>query len=254
LEEVLVQADKIGKTYSSRTGNVEALVDVSVNIYNQEFLAIVGASGCGKTTFLKIVAGLIDKTSGSLTYKNKPITQPSEEIGIMFQNPVLLQWRSAIDNAMLGVEIRGYDKKKYMQKAYDLFKLVGLEGFERRYPHELSGGMQQRVALCRALMTDPSVLLMDEPFGALDALTRESMDVWLADICFKEKKTVMFVTHSIPEAVLLADRVMVFTPRPGKIEGIVDVDFPKPRTLDTTENPRFGELSAKVRNLISVKE
>jgi len=249
--KTLIEAENIGKVYYSKGGDeVTALVDVSVKIYPQEFVTIVGSSGCGKTTFLKIIGGLIDKTSGTLTFKGEPISKPNKEIGIVFQKPVLLPWRCILDNVMLGSEIHGYDKKKYIQRAYDLLRFVGLEGFERRYPRELSGGMQQRAAFCRALLMDPSVLLMDEPFGALDALTRDSMDMWLSDAFVKEKKTILFVTHSISEAVFLADRIIVLSPRPGTINEIVNVDFPQPRELETITNPKFGELGVRVRRLI----
>ena len=232
---------------------VRALTDINFEIAEGEFVSVVGPSGCGKSTLLKILGGLLARTSGSCALKNTPIDGPRDDVGIVFQDPVLLLWRNVLENTMLPAEILGLDVKKTLPRAHELIRLVGLDGFEDKYPHELSGGMRQRNAIIRALIHDPSVLLMDEPFGALDAMTREQMNLELQRIWLESEKTVFFITHSIPEAVFLGDRVIVMTPRPGRISEIITVDIPRPRSLSTMGDGMFVELTQKIRSLLYVE-
>ena len=242
-------------TYRSKTGDdIVALHNVDLAIGNQEFVTLVGPSGCGKSTLLKLIAYLIEPTRGRLNLGGKPHTQPSPDIGIVFQDAVLLPWRNVVDNVLLPIEILGLDRRAYRKRAMELLNLVGLQGFENRMPKELSGGMQQRTAICRALIHDPDVLLMDEPFAALDAMTREELGLELMRIWDEHKKSIVFVTHSIPEAILLADRVVVMTPRPGRIAEIIDIDLKRPRTLDMEFTPTFKEYSDRVRSLIYTRD
>jgi NitT/TauT family transport system ATP-binding protein len=238
------------KTYSTRTGRTTALENVDLEIHKNEFLTLVGPSGCGKSTLLKIVNALIRPSRGELLYDGAPLLKPSRDVGIVFQQPVLLPWRGVLDNVLLPAEILGLDMRKARKRAMDLLELVGLTGFERRYPGELSGGMQQRVAICRSLVHDPSVLLMDEPFAALDAMTREELGFELLRIWEVHKKTVIFVTHNISEAILLADRVAAMSPRPGRIEKVLQIDLPRPRTLDMQFSTDFKNYSDEIRALI----
>ena len=231
----------------SRDGPVHSLRAVSVDVPAGEFLSIVGPSGCGKSTLLKIVAGLLPASGGDALFQGSRIEGPPEGIGVVFQSPVLLAWRTALDNIMLQCEIRGLPHERSRQRALALIQTVGLTGFERKYPWELSGGMQQRVAICRALLHDPSLLLMDEPFGALDAMTRETMDLELQRIWNATKKTILFVTHSISEAVLLSDRVLVMTERPGTVAAIYDIALPRPRSFADMGTPEFVALAQAIR-------
>jgi len=208
---------------------------------------VVGPSGCGKSTLLRILAGLLPATEGEAFLKGTPIAGPRKDIGVVFQSPVLFPWRTVLQNALLPSDVQGLNHNDMVQTALDLLKLVGLTGFENRYPRELSGGMQQRVALVRALVHDPSLLLMDEPFGALDAMTRESMNVELQRIWLERRKTALFITHSTSEAVFLADRVLVMSPRPGRINDIVAVDLPRPRALDIMNTEIFGVYVRRIR-------
>ena len=208
---------ELTKQYASRAGAVTALDRISFAVGEGEFVAVVGPSGCGKSTLLKILAGLLPTSSGEARLRGTPIAGPRRDIGVVFQSPVLFPWRSVLDNVLLPVDVQGLGRERYAKVAMDLLALVGLTGFEHRYPWELSGGMQQRVAITRALVHDPAMLLMDEPFGALDAMTREQMNLELQRIWLEKQKTVLFITHSIPEAVFLGDRVLVMTPRPGRI-------------------------------------
>lgn len=229
---------------------VEALRGISLDVRENEFVTIVGPSGCGKSTLLKLVAGLLSPTHGRVLLAGEPVDRPRPDVGLVFQQPVLLPWRNVLDNVLLPVEILGWPLRRYRDQAMDLIRLVGLEGFEGRSPRQLSGGMQQRVAIARALIYDPKVLLMDEPFGALDALTREELSLELLRIWEERKKTVIFVTHSIPEAVLLADRVVAMTPRPGRIAKIVQVDLPRPRTVEMEYTDSFKEYASALREVI----
>jgi len=251
---MLAEVKNLSKTYMTRDGKgILALEDISFQIEEQEFISIAGPSGCGKSTFLKILAGIIPKSSGEILLHGTPVTGPRKDIGVVFQSPVLLPWRTVLKNVMVPVEVQKRDKREHKQRAMQLLELVGLKGFEDKFTFELSGGMQQRVGIGRALICDPAILLMDEPFAALDAMTRENMNMELLRIWRESKKTVFFVTHSIPEAVLLADRVIVLTERPGKIAKIIDVDLPRPRKIDMISTDRFGEFEKKVRELMNVQ-
>ena len=246
--EPLVRIGALEKIYATREGtDVHALSDINLDIRPGEFVTVVGPSGCGKSTLLKILAGILHRTSGVVTLSGESIDGPSRDVGVVFQAPVLLPWRNILQNVMVPVEIQGRDRTAYEARARAYLDLVGLSGFETKYPSELSGGMQQRVGICRALVHDPSFLLMDEPFGALDAMTRETMNQELLRIWAESKKTVLLVTHSIPEAVYLADRVVVMTPRPGRIAETIDVDMPRPRRLEMFNTPEFGAYVSRIR-------
>jgi NitT/TauT family transport system ATP-binding protein len=244
-EMIAVRA--LTKSYGAGADAVLALDAVDFGVAEGEFLSIVGPSGCGKSTLLKILAGLLPRTAGEALLNGTPIGGPRKDIGVVFQSPVLFPWRSVLDNVLLPVDVQRLGRERMEKKARDLIGLVGLAGFEHRYPRELSGGMQQRVALVRALIHDPALLLMDEPFGALDALTREAMNVELQRIWMERQKTVVFITHSTAEAVFLADRVMVMTARPGRIGDLFAVDLPRPRSLDTMTTEKFGGYVRRVR-------
>jgi len=249
--KAIIQATRLFKTYSTRHGGeVTALDDVNITIGENEFITLVGPSGCGKSTFLKMVAALIQPSAGSLKLRGAELAAPSRDVGVVFQDAVLLPWRNVLENVLLPIEILGLSRKQYEPKARELISLVGLEGFELSMPGELSGGMQQRAALCRALVHNPSILLMDEPFAALDAMTREELGIELLRIWEKHPKTILFVTHSIPEAIFLADRVVVMTPRPGRIAKVIEVDLPRPRELDVEFTPEFKSYSDVIRELI----
>src|SRR3954452_7820120 len=237
--EVIAIRD-LSKTYGGRADGVTALSGIDCSVADGEFLSIVGPSGCGKSTLLKILAGLLQASGGQALLNGTPIDGPRHDIGVVFQSPVLFPWRSVLGNVLLPVDVQKLGREKMTQNALDLLRLVGLEGFEHRYPWELSGGMQQRVALVRALIHDPGLLLMDEPFGALDAMTREAMNAELQRIWLERRKTVLFITHSIGEAVFLSDRVLVMTPRPGRIMDDLTIGLPRPRTLDMMNTPEFG--------------
>ncbi len=247
----MIRLQGVEKTYRTRTGDlVHALAETTLDIGENELVTLVGPSGCGKSTLLKLVAGLVPPTQGRIQVREQPVTGPFPDVGFVFQQPVLLPWRSVLDNVLFSVEMLGLDVRQYRKPAGDLLELTGLGGFETKYPRELSGGMQQRVAICRALLPDPSLLLMDEPFGALDAMTREEMSLELLRIWEERRKTILFVTHSIPEAILLADRVVVMSPRPGRVARVLRVDLPRPRTMDLEFDPRFKAHSDEIRSLI----
>ena len=245
-----IKIQNLFKIYNSRSGRVSALEDINLDIEQNEFITLVGPSGCGKSTLLKIIGALIRPSRGTLLYDGKPLLQPTRDVGIVFQEPVLLPWRAALDNVLLPAEILGLDMDVSRPRAMELLNLVGLQGFELSYPRELSGGMQQRAALSRALIHNPSVLLMDEPFAALDAMTREDLGFELLRIWHTHKKTVIFVTHNISEAILLADRVIAMSPRPGQIAKIVKIDLARPRTLDMEFTPEFKAYSDEIRSVI----
>jgi NitT/TauT family transport system ATP-binding protein len=230
------------RTFKSRRGRVDALSSVDLKIYDGELVAIIGRSGCGKSTLLRLIAGLLPPTSGQILIDDVAVTKPRRDVSVMFQRPALLPWRSVLANIMLPAEIMGLPKAELRQRAFTLINTVGLAGFEQRLPHELSGGMEQRVALCRALLAQPRIMLMDEPFSALDALTREELAVELQKIHMTMRPTTVFVTHSISEAVLLADRVIVMSPRPGRIRTILDIRIPRPRAF--THNAHLEEVAA----------
>jgi len=244
----LIHVDRLFKVYRSRDGSeVEALSDVSFTVDRGEFVSIVGHSGCGKTTLLKILAGLLPRSRGALLLDGREVDGPRQDVGIVFQKPLLLEWRRVLDNVLLPIEVYRLDRREYQTKAQRLLKTAGLERFLSKYPFELSGGMQQRVALCRALVAEPSLLLMDEPFGSLDALTRQKMGLELLRLWDDWKSTVLFVTHDIDEAVMLSDRVLVMSPRPGRILDTVRVDLSRPRDVFIKDTPEFTRLSSRIR-------
>lgn len=244
----MISVRGLNKTYATREGSpISALSGVNLEIAEGEFVTVVGPSGCGKTTLLKILAGILEKSSGSVLVNGSPIDGPSRRLGVVFQEPLLLPWRTVHQNIMVPVEIQGLDRAAFDASAKQLLHLVGLEGFGQKYPRELSGGMQQRVGIARALVHDPDFLLMDEPFGALDAMTRDQMNLELLDIWAEKKKTALLITHSITEAVFLADRIVVMSPRPGRITDIIDVDLPRPRDLDMINSDAFGKYAKRLR-------
>jgi NitT/TauT family transport system ATP-binding protein len=244
-----IEIEGLAKVF--RRGDIEthALDDVDVQVASGEFLAVVGPSGCGKSTLLRLIAGLIPPSAGRVTIDGRSVSGPETQLGIVFQKPILLEWRTVLGNVLLQAEMRRLDANAYLERAHRLLSAVGLGDFEDRYPHELSGGMQQRAAIVRALIHDPPLLLMDEPFGALDALTREQMRIDLEELWLSTQKTVVFITHSIDEAVLLADRVMVMSPRPGRIERIIDVDLVRPRGLEARALAKFDEAVAAITEI-----
>jgi len=250
--EPYIRLQGVGKSYETKDGAVEACAGVDLDIRRSEFVAIVGPSGCGKTTILKMVAGLVPHTAGSITVGGSPVERPLTDVGIVFQEAILLDWRDVLSNVMLQVDIRGRDAAAGEREARHLLEITGLAGFEHKKPYELSGGMRQRVSICRALVHDPTLLLMDEPFGALDALTREQISMDIQRIWMEKRKTAIHITHSIPEAVLLADRVVVMGPRPGRIVEVIDIDLPRPRRLDQLSS-KFGEYSTHIRNIFKSK-
>lgn len=250
--DTLISIQHICHVFDSGSGPaVHALQGIDLDIAENEFVTIVGRSGCGKSTLLRIVAGLLRPTRGQVTIDGRRVTGPRRDVSVVFQRPALLPWRSVIENVMLPVEILRLDRKRYARRAEALLALVGLEGFEHRRPYELSGGMQQRVALCRSLIHDPAVLLMDEPFAALDVLTREELSLELQRLWSEHRKTILFVTHSIQEAVLLADRIVVMTPRPGRVARVVEVDLPRPRAFgQSAHSEELNRCSAEVHELL----
>ena len=247
----MIDIRAVAKTYRSRHGDVvEALAEISLDVRDKEFVSLVGPSGCGKSTLLKLVAGLVAPTRGEIVIDGRAVREPFPDVGFVFQSAVLLPWRTVLDNVLFSIEMLGRPREQYRTQALALIELAGLAGFERKYPWELSGGMQQRVALCRALVHDPSLLLMDEPFGALDAMNREEMGLELLRVWEERPKTILFVTHSIPEAILLADRVVVMSARPGRIARVLDVALERPRGVEMEFDPRFQRYSEEVRSLI----
>ena len=249
----VIAVKELSKLYPTRDGSVQALQQINFSINEGEFVAVVGPSGCGKSTLLKILAGILPLSKGEARLRGSLITGPRRDIGVVFQSPVLFPWRSVLDNVLLPIEVHRLGRNGHLKLAMELLSLVGLEGFEHRYPWELSGGMQQRVAITRALVHDPAMLLMDEPFGALDAMTREQMNLELQRIWLERKKTVLFITHSITEAVFLADRVLVMTPRPGCIMDDVQVKIPRPRALEAMNLPEFAPYVHGIRGRFSAK-
>ncbi|MEU9290935.1 ABC transporter ATP-binding protein [Streptomyces sp. NPDC048275] len=244
-----IEIDGLHKTYRPRRSEpTHALSDITFTVRRGEFLSVVGPSGCGKTTLLKILAGLVPKSEGAVRVAGRDVAGPLPEVGMVFQAATLLPWRTVLQNVMVPVEVQKLDARVYRERAERLLAMVGLEGFEDTYPHELSGGMQQRAGICRALVHDPAVLLMDEPFGALDAMTREYMNVELLRIWRESGQTIVFVTHSIPEAVFLSDRVLVLSPRPGRIAEIVDIKLERPRALSAMASDRAGVHVERIRS------
>lgn len=248
MAENIIEIKNLKKTFLSKEGNhVLALNDVNLKVKKNEFICIVGPSGCGKSTLLRIIAGLETLTSGDVLYDGKKVSNPSGEVGMVFQDYSLLPWRTVLDNIALGLEFKRVPKDKRRKIGMDYLKLIGMDGFQDSYPYELSGGMQQRVAIARALANDPNILLMDEPFGALDAHTRIIMQEELLEIWNQDKKTILFITHSVNEAISLADKIIVMTKRPGTIREIIDVNMERPRDR---ANPRYGELANKILKML----
>jgi NitT/TauT family transport system ATP-binding protein len=238
----------VEKIYETIEGErIHALHDINVAVREGEFVSVVGPSGCGKSTLLRLVAGTLAATGGEISLRGVPVTGPRRDIGIVFQTATLFPWRNVLQNTMLPVEVQGLDRKVYGERARGLIEMVGLSGFERKYPFELSGGMQQRVSITRALVHDPAVLLMDEPFGELDALTSEQMNLELQRIWAAARKTVLLITHSISEAVFLADRVLVMSARPGRMIAEFRVGFERPRSLDIMGGAAFGRFVTDIR-------
>jgi NitT/TauT family transport system ATP-binding protein len=247
----MITAARVCRVFTGGARTVTALESVSFDIQAGNFVSIVGPSGCGKSTLLKIISGLLPASSGQVSVGGRPVERPLENVGMVFQAPVLLKWRSVMGNVLLPVEFAKLEVAAYLEKARALIKLVGLAGFEEMYPHELSGGMQQRASLCRALVTDPQLLLMDEPFGALDAMTRDDLDLELLRIWEERKKTVLFVTHSIQEAVFLSDQVFVMSARPGRLLEKITIDLPRPRTMEMMSSAAYGAYTLRIRSLLA---
>jgi len=243
----VIEYDRVRKTYPHKSAPVPAIDDLSFAVREQEFASVLGPSGCGKTTLLKITAGIMRVSGGTVLVNGKPVTEPVSNLGMVFQTPVLIKWRNVVDNILFPVEILRHRRRDYHDRALELIRLVGLDGFQNRLPAELSGGMQQRVSICRALITDPALLLMDEPFGALDALTREDMNLELLRIWEARRKTVLFVTHSIPEAVFLSDKVIVLSPRPSRVARIFEIAIPRTREFSVCYTKEFGEYCDAIR-------
>jgi NitT/TauT family transport system ATP-binding protein len=247
--ETIIQIDGVGKTFDGRAGAVEALRRISLVVERGELISIIGPSGCGKSTLLRTVGDLVEPSTGTIRVNGKTprAARLDRDYGIVFQTPVLYDWRTVLENVELPLELAGRPRDERHARAAHLLRLVGLDAFARHHPWQLSGGMQQRVAIARALALDPAILLMDEPFGALDEMTRERLNAELLGVCAETGATVLFVTHSIAEAVFLSRRVVVMSPRPGTIERVVTIDLPRPRGVDTRTDPRFFELVTEVR-------
>jgi NitT/TauT family transport system ATP-binding protein len=247
----VIDVARVEKIFTTvRNERVHALHNISLSVSDREFVTVVGPSGCGKSTLLKTIAGLIPATTGRVTVAGTTVTAPRRDIGIVFQNPILLPWRTVMENVVLPAEVQGLPMAEARKRARDLLAMVGLSEFENKYPMELSGGMQQRAAISRALICDPGILLMDEPFGALDAMTREQMNLDLQRIWRESGKTIVLITHSIPEAVFLGDRVIVMTPRPGRIARVIEVPIARPRSIDVMGEPLFGRMTGEIRKLL----
>jgi NitT/TauT family transport system ATP-binding protein len=252
----VVRVAGVGKTFGTEAGGVRALEGIDLTIGEGEFVSLIGPSGCGKSTLLRLIGDLTAPSSGTIEVNGKPARRArlDRDYGMVFQAPVLMDWRTVAKNIELPLEVMGYERRERARRSAELLKLVELEGFAGRHPWQLSGGMQQRVAIARALAFDPKLLLMDEPFGALDEMTRERMNLELMQIWTRTRTTVVFVTHSIPEAVFLSTRVVVMSPRPGRIARLVDIDLPQPRTVETREQDRYFELVTEVREALRRRE
>src|SRR5438477_1119939 len=244
---VPIQIAGVTKRYVSARGEVHALAEIDLSIAAGEFVSVVGPSGCGKSTLLMLISGLIAPTTGTMIVAGAPVNRAVGNVAVVFQRDVLLDWRTVLANVLLPVEIKKLNPATYRAKARELLRAVGLEEFEEKYPAELSGGMRQRVAICRALVQEPGLLLMDEPFGALDALTREQMNLDLQRMWLRNRNTVLFITHSIEEAVLLSDRVVVMTSRPGRIADVLDLGLERPRGAHVRSDKRFVDCVERIR-------
>ena len=244
MTECFLQVNNVWKEYETQHKDiVSALQDITITVQQNDFVCIVGPSGCGKSTLLRLISGLEPVSKGTIIYRNKPVNQPTAQIGMVFQEYSLLPWRTVLDNVALGLEFARVDKSECKKKAIEYLNLVELSDFARAYPHELSGGMRQRVAIARAMAVEPDILLMDEPFGALDAHTRILLQKELLRVWEVHKKTILFVTHSVDEAIFLADKIIIMSPRPGKIKEVVEVDMIRPRDRAM---PRYGQLYSEI--------
>ncbi len=245
----LIAIDGVKKIYDSRSGPVHAIGPADLTIRKGEFVSFLGPSGCGKSTLVLMVAGLLSPTEGSIYIDGTLVNKPSTDIGIVFQTPVLVDWRNVLDNVLLQVELRGLNPSKYREKAIELLQSVGLGGFLKQHPFELSGGMQQRTAFCRALIHDPPIVLMDEPLGALDAMTRTQLRDDLERLWLRTQKSVLFVTHDISEAVQLSDRVVIITPRPGRVDREISIDLPRPRSFEVRQSSEFLDYVKQISDI-----
>jgi NitT/TauT family transport system ATP-binding protein len=245
----MIEIDQVTKVYSKGREFVQALSSISLSIREHEFVSILGPSGCGKSTLMLMVSGLVPTSQGTIRIDGQPLCGPYKNLGIVFQRDALLSWRTALGNVLLQCEMRNLPIAEYRPLALALLRRVGLGGFEHSFSDELSGGMRQRVALCRALIHGAPLLLMDEPFGALDALTRDQLGLDLLRIWEQDRKTVMFVTHSVPESVLLSDRIVVMSPRPGRVEAELVINLARPRTLSMTETPEFNAYTRRIHDI-----
>ena len=248
----LVRAEGVGKEFRSGSQSMVALSGLDLDVREGEFLSLLGPSGCGKSTALNIMGGLLRPSSGTVTVAGETMDRPRRDIGMMFQKAVMFPWRTTLDNILLPVEIFGRSKKQYLGRARELLELVGIEEFADSYPWQLSGGMQQRAALCRVLINDPRLLLLDEPFGALDEFTREAMNLELLKIHARTGKTAVLVTHNMTEAVFMSDRIAVMTSRPGRLLGILEVHFPRPRDPGIMRSTEFADLLFEVRKMLGL--
>ncbi len=251
LNEDILVADRLSVVYQSSRGPQRAIDDLTLSIKTGEFVSILGPSGCGKSTFLNVVAGLLRATSGVVTVRGEAVAAPRADIGVVFQKPTLLPWATVLQNVLVPIRALNRDVEAATPRAIEILSLVGLGDFAHHYPQELSGGMQQRVGIARALIHDPGLLLMDEPFAALDAMTRERMSQELLDIWEASGKTVLFITHSIPEAVFLSDRIFIMTASPARLHDEVIVDLPRPRSLDAMSAPEFGSICGRIRRMFT---
>jgi NitT/TauT family transport system ATP-binding protein len=244
-----VSLENVSVHYGRRDGEpaLKALDGVSFQVSKGEFVAVLGPSGCGKSTLVRVISGLLPPSEGNVYVQGQPVTAPRRDVGIVFQDPTLLPWRSVFENVMLPASIQGLERKRSAERARTLLEVVGLSAFSNAYPHELSGGMRQRAGIARALLSEPSIILMDEPFGALDAMTRERMNLEILRIWSKTSASILFITHSIPEAVLLSDRIVLLSSRPGRIAKIIENDLPRPRDLTIMATPQFGRLVVDLR-------
>ncbi|MCA1452987.1 ABC transporter ATP-binding protein [Bradyrhizobium sp. BRP22] len=248
-----VRLRAVSKIYETESGEtVHALSNINLDVRSGEFLSVIGASGCGKTTLLRIIAGLEGGYDGELSLRGDSASQVRRNVGIVFQDSNLLPWRNILQNVLLPAQVLRLDRRASIERAHELIELVGLKGFEHKYPYELSGGMRQRISIARALVHDPAVLLMDEPFGALDALTREVMNVEVLKIWEATNKTVFMITHSISEAVFMGDRVVVMSPRPGRVVAEVDIALPRPRNIETLSGEAFAAYTGQLRRLLDI--
>jgi NitT/TauT family transport system ATP-binding protein len=245
--QTYIEVCDVSKTYKSERGAVEALRDVSLSIGAGEFVSVVGPSGCGKSTLLRCVSGLEQPSTGTISLKGEAVLSPAPSMGMVFQRDVLLDWRNILDNVLFTADFRGLPRKQWIGRAKELLELFGLSEFQNRYPWELSGGMRMRAAICRALLVAPELLLMDEPFAALDAFTRDDLNLELQKISQKTNSTTIFITHNITEAIFLGDKVVVMDRRPGRVALVLDIELARPRALSVRETPQFAEYGSIIR-------